>query len=104
MLTWRDAEEEAELLQMEAFWAQEPSLEYTSLIEEIELSKTPLRRRLATALVHRRESTARGRIAEPGRGRLCQTLRRKGRRSLTARRPDGPRLKPRLSQGGALVY
>jgi hypothetical protein len=60
MLTWRDAEEAAELIQMEAFWsfeglrlsgAQEPSLEYTSLIEEIELSKTPLRRRLATALV-----------------------------------------------------
>ena len=51
MLTWRDAEEEAELMQLEAFWAQEPSLEYTSLIEEIELSKAPLRRRLATALV-----------------------------------------------------
>jgi hypothetical protein len=51
MLTWRDAEEEAELMQMQAFWAQEPSLEYTSFIEEIELPKTPLRRRLATALV-----------------------------------------------------
>ena len=51
MLTWRDAEEDAELMQMEAFWAQQPSLAYTPLIEEIELSKTPLRRRLATALV-----------------------------------------------------
>jgi hypothetical protein len=51
MLTWRDAEEEAELMQMEAFWSQEPIFDHTLAIEEIELEKTPLRRRLATALV-----------------------------------------------------
>ncbi len=51
MLTWRDAEEEAELIQLEALWAPEPVMEDIWAIEEIELSKTPLRRRLATALV-----------------------------------------------------
>ncbi len=52
MLTWRDAEEEAELMQMAAFWSQEPSFDHTSIIEEIELDeRTSLRRRLATALV-----------------------------------------------------
>ena len=51
MLTWRDAEEEAELMQMEAYWSQEPTFDHSSIIEEIVLEKTPLRRRLATALV-----------------------------------------------------
>jgi hypothetical protein len=51
MLTWRDAEEEVELVQLEALWAPEPVLEDLWAIEEIELERTPLRRRLATALV-----------------------------------------------------
>ena len=51
MLTWRDAEEEAELMQMTAYWSLEPSFDHSEIIEEILLEKTPLRRRLATALV-----------------------------------------------------
>lgn len=65
MLTWRDAEEEAELVQLEALWAPEPVMEDLWAIEEIELSKTPLRRRLATALVQmgvRLDPTAAGSI------------------------------------------
>jgi hypothetical protein len=51
MLTWRDAEEEAERIQLEAFWAPEAATEDLLAIEEIELERTPLRRKLATALV-----------------------------------------------------
>ena len=51
MLTWRDAEEEAERVQLETLWAPEPIMEDLWAIEEIELERTPLRRRLATALV-----------------------------------------------------
>ena len=51
MLTWRDAEEEAERMQYAAYWKLEPEFDHSAIIQEIELEKTPLRRRLATALV-----------------------------------------------------
>jgi hypothetical protein len=52
MLTWRDAEEEAERVQMEVLWAPEQTMEDLWAIEEIELEdRTSLRSKLATVLV-----------------------------------------------------
>ena len=48
MLTWRDAEEEAELVQLQAMWDGDSRREPV-YIEEIE--RPSLRNRLATALV-----------------------------------------------------